>query len=64
MENTQKVIVILLVLAIVFSVISIVVSLGATNFNLPSPKTTNHVIVQKTTEARGDVKLFVEGAAG
>lgn len=35
MEKTQKVIVVLLILAILFSVVSIVISLTAINVNIP-----------------------------
>ena len=57
MEKTQKIIVALLILAIVFSVISIIVSMGALNVRAPeSAKATGYSV----DNTQGQVRLVVE----
>ena len=59
MDNTKKVLFVLLILAIVFSVASIFISFSALNLDAPSGKTTGAVI----GSGSAGVNLYVEGSS-
>jgi|GEM_PF-3437384 len=59
MNNTQKIITVLLILAIVFSATSIFISLSVSNLEIPSK-----AITGKSVDNGGGIKLFVEGEEG
>ncbi len=57
MDNTKKVLFVLLILAIVFSVTSIFISFSALNLDIPNGKTTGAVV----GSGSAGVNLYVEG---
>ena len=58
MDSPQKVIMVLLILAILFSVVSVIISFGAFNFDIP-----NKVVSQSESSSQvGNVGLVVEAS--
>lgn len=56
MDSPQKVVMVLLILAILFSVVSVIISLGALNFNIP-----DRVVSQSEPSSQvGNIGLVVE----
>ena len=58
MEKIQKVIIVFLIIAIVFSVVSTVINYSLLNFEIPVPQVTQKI---PRGNPNGNVKLFVEG---
>jgi len=58
MENKNKIIAVLLILAILFSVVSVLVSFGALNLKLPEHSPRANVV---SGNDAGKIDLFVEG---
>lgn len=65
MKTTQKIIVLLLVLAIVFSVFSIVVSLNASKIDVSQVRPTVVNVIRDTEDTQsGGVAFIVERSSG
>ncbi len=57
MDKTQKIIVVLLIVAILFSVVSVIISLSVNNVRFPEIK----VAQPRPNSASGEIGLFIEG---
>jgi len=57
MERTQKIIVLLLIIAILFSIFSIIIAINTSNISIPKGKVSAQVV---NGEGNGGVKLVVE----
>ena len=57
MDKTQKIIVVLLIVAILFSVVSIIISLSVSNVKFPEIKP----VQPKSNSASAEIGFFIEG---
>jgi len=61
MERTQKIIVLLLIIAILFSVFSIIIAINTSNVSIPKGNINAQAI---GGEGSGGIRLIVEGTGG
>ena len=60
MDKKEKIIIIMLILAILFSILSIIISLSNPNVSIPK----GNASYNGGGKGSGDIKLFVEGNGG